>query len=146
VDDGEPVGEAAVTKPGKPALAIGLGLALCAGTALLVTTLENGCSGGKTVVQSYVATVRAGAPVTPAMAGTEATTLTALLRSSRVVSIGNFQAQRGTACFWVTLSNDATSSKVRFVLDTDAHRVLALSSRRECDCPIDADLPCRLVD
>jgi len=147
VEEGEPAAEAAFGKRTHSWLGLTLGLGLFGTTVFLATTLEHGCSGGKTVIENYVAAVRGGAAVTPAAAGNEASALTSLLRGSGgSVSIGNFQEQHGTACFWVTLRTDTSKSEVRFLLDTDARRVVALSARRECDCPIDADLPCRLID
>lgn len=123
-----------------------LGLVLSGAMVVLTVTLARSCAQGTQVIGALVASVKAGAPVSEGVGGAEAPTLTELLRGSRSSSVRNFQGQAGTSCYWLEFSGPGGATEVRFVLGGDDTRVTAISARRECDCPIDADLPCRLVD
>lgn len=119
---------------------IGGGLfALCllgAGAALFVT-LVDASRAGQAGLDAYVASVAGGAEVSEEVGGAEASALTELLRETRSVSIDNFQAQAGTACFWVELHHAGRSTDARFVLAERGEEqvVIRASLRRECVCP-----------
>ncbi|MEZ4335007.1 MAG: hypothetical protein R3B82_00075 [Sandaracinaceae bacterium] len=123
--------------PGAIFVAIGIGTSVF---------LFGECSSSREAIEAYAASVRAGAVVDPRVGGAEAAALTEVLRRTRSVSTSNFIGQAGTECVWTTLELDQGSRSVRFVLAErgDGYEVVAASLTRECDCPIDDDLPCHL--
>ncbi len=70
-----------------------------------------------------------------------------LAAAGRSVSVSNFQVQRGTGCWWVTVGSGPTAVQARLVLADrpEGLSVQAASLSRECECPDDADLPCALL-
>ena len=132
------------TRSGVPIVGLILAPVLLVALGGLAYVLVTAQQAGRETIEAYVGRVRAGESVSAAVGGAEASTLTALFAGSTRVSIGNFQGQAGTACFWTTLYGDRSQS-VRFVLDTDAGRVVAASAERDCTCPDpDTHAPCRL--
>ena len=113
--------------------------ALCMSGAgvLLAVTLLGECGAGSDVVSAYATSIRDGAIVSDAVGGTEAAALTEVLRTTRSVSVSNFQAQAGTSCYWVRLHGAGDSTGASFVLaeSEDGMRVIAASLERECTCP-----------
>jgi hypothetical protein len=129
-----------------PALSGVFALILVGAMVTLVVVLTRACGAGGKSIEAYVASIRAGANVTPALAGVEAEAVTKALRDSRSLSVGNFQSQQGTSCFWVTMKGNGPSVDVRFVLAErpDKEEVVAVSLARECECPVDIHKPCAL--
>ena len=112
-----------------------------------VVVLADECGAGSDALDAYVASVRAGAEVSPSVGGEEAAELTDALRRTRAVHVTNFQAQAGTACYWVRLELDDGSRDARFVLEdtAESRQVVRASLRRECECPDpDFEQRCRL--
>lgn len=113
----------------------------------LVVVLGGESSDGRATIERYVAAVRAGQDVGADVGADEAAALTSALRATRSFGISNFQAQSGTACFWVTLRGEGGSTEARFVLvgEGEQRSVRAASLRRECNCPDpDYEQPCHL--
>lgn len=67
--------------------------------------------------------------------------------SSTRVSIDNFQAQLGTACFWTSIDGPSGARDVQFLLREvgDGYRVARASMVRGCECPeVGDDQRCHL--
>lgn len=138
------------SKKGGAGIGRGLGcfMALVLGGAMiaLVVVLARGHESGQKAIDAYVTSIKLGQPVSASVGGREADALTAALRASKSISVGNFQSQSSTSCFWVTLHGDGADVDARFVLAESASKVevTGASLARECDCPDDAKEPCHL--
>ena len=112
-------------------------LVMVGAMVLLTVTLVGECSAGTDVVNAYVSSIRGGDAVSRAVGGDEAEALTAALRGTRSIGVDNFQAQAGTACYWVRLRQAEGDREARFLLGEsgDGWRVIGASLRRECTCP-----------
>lgn len=126
-------------------LAALLAVTLIGAMITLVVVLSSASSTGREAIEAYLSSIRSGASVAQSIAGDEAESLTKELRQSKSFSISNFQSQADTSCFWVTLQGEK-KVEARFVLaEKDGQTIVtAASLLRECDCPIDFDLACRL--
>ena len=129
----------------RPGLGCFLAVVLGGAMAVLVVTLTRAHGEGTRAIEGYVERIKAGAVVSDAVAGDEAEAVGRAIRASESMSVGNFQSQRGTSCFWVTL-HARPDVDARFVLaerSSDAE-VTRISLVRDCECPDDDELPCHL--
>ena len=113
------------------------GLAVMLGGVALAVVLVRDCGGGRDALEAYARAVRAGEDVDASVAGEEAPALTEALRGSTGVGVDNFQAQAGTACYWVQIMAASGRRSARFVLreQGDDWVVSRASLARECECP-----------
>jgi hypothetical protein len=134
-------------KAGWGCLAKGL-FALVLGTSMvtLVVGLIRVKDAGRATIQAYVASIKAGTNVTPAAAGLEAPRITDSIRRSSSFSVRNFRSQSDTSCFSVTFTLPGAEQDAAFVIDESASpaRIKVVTFLRDCDCPDDANQPCRL--
>lgn len=122
-----------------------LSLILVGAMVFLFVTLLGAAKSGRAAIEAYVADVRRGLEVSAEVGREEAAALTDLLRTGGPVSIANFQSQARTSCFWVSVDGvDETELRVVLREVGGGERVVAMSTRRRCVCPIDPDLPCAL--
>ena len=122
-----------------------LALVTVGGMVLLFAGLARQCAAGGEVILAYASSIRAGAAVSESIGGAEADALTEVLRHTVSVDVQNFIGQAGTACYWVRLEGER-GTDARFVLAErgEGMHVIAATLRRDCDCPIDEELPCHL--
>ena len=123
-----------------------LAVVLVGSMIVLVVVLSRASGSGRKAIEAYVASIKAGANVSEAIAGREVDAVTRALRESESFSISNFQSQQDTSCFWLKLRGKQGDVEARAVLvdRSSTTEVSALSLGRECECPVDHDLPCRL--
>jgi hypothetical protein len=137
------VSEQGARTPG--CLAIGIPLVSLGTVVVLVVVLGGEVSEGRDVIEGWLEGVE-GSGVSSAVAGDEAAALTARLTPPLSFSIDNFQAQAGTACYWLSVAAGTGSVDLRVVIvdQPDGRVVGAVSAERSCTCPEPADEPCAL--
>lgn len=126
-------------------LAVGIPLVSAGTVVVLVVVLGGEVSEGREVVEAWLDGV-AQQGVSAAVGGDEAAALTARLTAPLSFSIDNFQAQAGTACYWLSVSAGAGSVDLRVVIvdHPEGRAVAAASAERSCTCPEPAYEPCAL--
>ncbi len=112
----------------------------------VAAVLINEANKGSETIERYRHDIRQGASVTRAVAGDEATTIRNLLFSSEDISTSNFYGQNNTACFFVVVHSPAGDRDLNVLLHEygGTQRVVRMSLKRTCECPIDEEEPCRL--
>lgn len=135
-------------EPAGASRGVGCFLAVVLGGSMvaLIVVLWRAHGAGRNAIDAYVASIGAGATVSAPVAGSEADAVTKALRGSTSLSIGNFQSQKDTSCFWVTLHGAGPDVEARFVLAerSSGTEVTSVSLARACECPEDIDEPCAL--
>jgi hypothetical protein len=76
----------------------------------------------------------------------ESAELQEVYKNFESVSVRNYQTQASSSCFWTTIGYNNRSTDVIFVLrhTGPSSKVITVSLHRECECPIDFDVPCAL--
>jgi hypothetical protein len=126
-------------------LGIGISLVSAGTVVVLVVVLGGEVSEGRDVIEGWLVGVGQSG-VSAAVGGDEAAALTARLTPPLSFSIDNFQAQAGTACYWLSVSAGTGSVDLRVVLvdQPEGRAVGAVSAERSCTCPEPAYEPCAL--
>lgn len=106
--------------------------------------IQQAGASGMAVIDAWAASVRSGAPVSEALAGSEREQVASVVKASTGTSYVNFLAQAGTACFEVKLDDPSrTRLSILLVEQGDRSTVAAVGIQRECECPDDTE-PCHL--
>jgi len=108
---------------------------LMAGIVIGATvTLFQSCGAGHDTIDAYVAAIKEGAEVTPAIGGAEAPRITEVLRASHDSSVENWIMHGGTGCFFMSVDG----LDVSFLLEERSYgqEVVGIGIARGCTCPI----------
>jgi hypothetical protein len=133
-------------RPRVQILPILLSVIFVSAMALLTGVLLDECGGGREAVAAYLKAVQGGAPVGEAVGGREAAALTAAFAAAEGFSVSNFQAQSGTACYWLKLDLPDGRQEAQLVLRErgEGYVVDTASLTRRCECPVDFEVECHL--